>query len=107
VYHKTLNPPPESDKKLMERLKPIEVNFEKVESEVQQTQARCELIFKRFRSEFGIEDQFGKTYLLNEIDGKIDKQEVLTTCKEILIKYIDHATCSFRQKLDDITLSET
>jgi len=67
IYHKVFNPPIETDKKLMERLKPIEVDISKLSKEVSSQNTNSENLIKRVKFEFGIEDEFGKIPLLNEI----------------------------------------
>lgn len=56
IYHKIFNPPPENDKKLLERLKPIEISVEEISHDVKLTTEKAEPLFKWFRSEFGVED---------------------------------------------------
>jgi len=77
IYHKTLNPPNEGDKKLMERLKPVEVNLEQVKAEVEKDLNSSEALIKRIKFEFGIQDEFGKLPLLNEINGENEKSVLI------------------------------
>lgn len=51
----------------MERLKPIEVDISKLSKEVSSQNTNSENLIKRVKFEFGIEDEFGKIPLLNEI----------------------------------------
>lgn len=107
VYHKVFNPPPENDKKLIDRLKPVEVNMEEIEKQVLETNSHSELLAKRFRSEFGIENAYGKQYLYQELNGKRDKSEIESLVKGEVSKILENATQSWRHIIDDFQYTES
>lgn len=64
-----MNPAPEGDKKLNERLKPVEGVNENFEDQIMSFNKNSELIFKRYKNYFGIEESSHKVPTVNYMNA--------------------------------------